>query len=113
LTVLCASLVMWSVMPTLGHAPAVFETIQDHLEMVEEHGHSHGFAEDLFWAMHGHSHDVLDHDHSQAVLIPGPTEQTLLETTDLWQMGPPPTGPTFAYLIERPPRAGSARHIAV
>lgn len=39
---LCLSLVVWSVVPAASHAPAVFETIQDHLEMIADHGHSHG-----------------------------------------------------------------------
>jgi len=64
----CVALVVWSVTPSFTHAPAVFETIQDHMEMVENHGHSHGFVEDLHWAMHGHSHDAADHDHNQAFL---------------------------------------------
>ena len=68
--VLCLSLVVWSVLPSFTHAPTVFETIQDHLLMVEDHGHSHWFEEDLYWAMHGHSHDVPDHDHNQAFLTP-------------------------------------------
>ena len=65
---LCLALVVWSVMPASTHTPAVLETIQDHLQMIADHGHSHGFEEDLYWAMHGHSHDVADHDHSQAFL---------------------------------------------
>lgn len=66
----CTAVIVWSVMPWFAHAPTVFETIHDHLEMVEDHGHSHGFEEDLYWAMHVHSHDVVDHDHNQAFLAP-------------------------------------------
>ena len=102
---LCLSLVVWSVLPTYSHAPAVFETIQDHLQMVEDHGHSHGFEEDLIWAMHGHSHDAADHDHGQAFLLSlcGPAldptvkevRRTLLSSS----------GSSRQFPIDRPPRA--------
>lgn len=68
---LCLSLFVWSTTPAATHAPTVFETIQDHLAMAADHGHSQGFQEDLYWAMHGHSHDVADHYHSQALLALG------------------------------------------
>ena len=68
---LCLSLFVWSTTPAATHAPTVFETIQDHLVMAADHGHSHGFQEDLYWAMRGHSHDVADHYHSQALLALG------------------------------------------
>jgi hypothetical protein len=68
---MCLALIVWSAVPSFTHSPAVFETIQGHLEMVEDHGHSHGFEEDLYWAMHGHSHDTADHDHNPAYLLTG------------------------------------------
>lgn len=55
-------------MPVTSHTPAVIETLQDQAQMVANHGHSHGPEEDLIWAMHGHGHDVTDHDHGSAVL---------------------------------------------
>ena len=64
---MCLALIVWSAVPSFTHSPAIFETIQDQLEMVEDHGHSHGFEEDLYWAMHGHSHDTADHDHKPRV----------------------------------------------
>lgn len=101
---LCLSLVVWSVMPTVTHMPAVFETIQDHLEMVEDHGHSHGFEEDLYWAMHGHSHDVADHDHSQAYLSKGPRTEPVAAVSALWLRIAASHGPTRQFRIDRPPR---------
>jgi hypothetical protein len=103
--VLVAALVLWSVLPAATHAPAIVETIQDHLEMVADHGHSHGFVEDLMWAMHGHSHDAADHDHGQAVLTPpGGTGLALAVSRPRWRV-PAIRGPTRAFRIERPPRA--------
>lgn len=66
--ILCLSLVGWSAQSPVNHVPTIHEAIQDHFEVIEDHGHSHGFAEDLFWALHGHSHDAADHDHYQAFL---------------------------------------------
>ncbi len=105
LAVLCLALVVWSVTPSFSHAPAIFETIQDHLEMVEDHGHSHGFEEDLFWAMHGHSHDVADHDHNQAFLSSGPSTAPELHIGEAWRRLASANGPTRKFRIDRPPRA--------
>lgn len=102
---LCLSLIVWSVMPAATHAPAVFETIQDHLEMIADHGHSHGFEEDLYWAMHGHSHDTADHDHSQAFLALGGGSDHALSDRDAWRLRGSPDGGHHTFRIERPPRA--------
>lgn len=102
---LCLSLIVWSVMPTATHAPAVFETIQDHLEMIADHGHSHGFEEDLYWAMHGHSHDVADHDHSPALLALGNRSHPTYAYRDAWRLKASPDGGHHTFRIERPPRA--------
>jgi hypothetical protein len=92
---LCLSLVVWSVMPTATHTPTVFETI----------GHSHGFEEDLYWAMHGHSHDVADHDHSQAFLALGDRSHPTSAYRDVWRLKASPGGGHHTFRIERPPRA--------
>lgn len=103
---LSLSLVVWSVMPTATHAPAAFvETIQSHIQMIADHGHSHGFEEDLFWAMHGHNHDAADHDHSTAFLALGAGSQPFLAYRDAWRLRPSPAGPQRIFRIERPPRA--------
>ncbi|MEO0771861.1 MAG: hypothetical protein AAFZ04_01635 [Pseudomonadota bacterium] len=101
----CLMLVAWSVMPTFTHAPTVLETIQDHLEMVEDHGHSHGFEEDLYWAMHGHSHDAADHDHNHAFLSVGERSEPFATFSEaLLSMGSS-SGPTRHFRLDRPPRA--------
>lgn len=105
MALLCLSLVVWSVMPTTTHTPAVIETIQDHLEMIADHGHSHGFEEDLYWAMHGHSHDVADHDHNQAYLMPGRSSEPSAEYRKPWLRIASTNGPTRHFRIDRPPRA--------
>ena len=102
---LCLSLVLWSVMPAATHAPAVFETIQDHLEMIADHGHSHGLEEDLYWAMHGHSHDAADHDHNQAYLAFGDRSHPTSAYKDSWRLRASPGGGHHTIRIERPPRA--------
>ena len=102
---LCLSLVVWSVMPAATHAPAVFETIQDHLEMIADHGHSHGLNEDLYWAMHGHSHDTADHDHSQALPEPGERAHLIASYRDAWMLKASFGGGHHTFRIERPPRA--------
>ncbi|MCR9111083.1 MAG: hypothetical protein NXH94_19650 [Rhodobacteraceae bacterium] len=102
---LCLSLVVWSVMPAVAHAPAVFETIQDHLEMIADHGHSHGLNEDLYWAMHGHSHDAADHDHSQALAALDDRSHPTSIHRDTWLLRASSSGCHHSFRIERPPRA--------
>ncbi len=104
-TVLCASLFVWSVTPSFNHASMVFQTIHDHLEMVEHHGHSHGFAEDLYWAMHGHTHDVADHDHNHAILSLTPRTRPVAAVSEASPGMVSIDGPTRHFRIERPPRA--------
>ncbi|SEP18071.1 hypothetical protein SAMN04490248_13312 [Salinihabitans flavidus] len=101
----CVALALWTVSPNASHVPKVIETLQDHAEMIAEHGHSHGLEEDLIWAMHGHSHEVADHDHSQAVLMLARRGTVPVETSALWHgyvlahWAPP------VFRLERPPRA--------
>ena len=104
-TLLCLSLIVWSVAPTSAHTPAVFKTIQDHLEMAVDHGHSHGFEEDLYWAMHGHSHDVADHDHNHAYLTKGSPTEPIVALSEILLGISAFGGPFRHFRIERPPRA--------
>ncbi len=100
---LSLSLLLWSVLPTTNHTPAALETIQDHLEMVAEHGHSHGFEEDLLWALHGHSHDAADHDHSPLLLSFG-NPSLAIDIGSTWRPAVTQGKPSQRFLIERPPR---------
>jgi hypothetical protein len=102
---LCAAVLVWSVMPSTSHAPAILDVLQDHAEMIAEHGHSHGLEEDLAWAMHGHSHDSVDHDHSQAV-VPGPdlSPHPLDIYRTAWRLSSATSNTLRINQIERPPR---------
>lgn len=103
--VMGVSVSLWSVVPASSHAPVIAETIQDHVEMIETHGHAHGnLAEDIYWAMHGHSHDAADHDHSPAVLTLARRGSVIEPTRDLWRLRASPPGPSRSFRIERPPR---------
>lgn len=102
---LCAAVLVWSIVPATSHAPAVLEVLQEHSEMVADHGHSHGLEEDLLWAIHGHSHDSLDHDHSQAVVFApdlGAARVTTYKAA--WRLRADGANPLRLHLIERPPR---------
>lgn len=102
---LCLAIVVWSVIPAVTHTPKVVQTIQDHLEMIGDHGHSHGFEEDLAWALHGHSHDVGDHDHSQVLLVTSEGSGALVSYRDRWRMQLSSRGSGRNFRIERPSRA--------
>jgi hypothetical protein len=104
-TLLCLSLVGWSILPTLSHVPRIAETLQDHAEMIADHGHSHGFQEDMLWALHGHSHDAVDHDHSPAMTIAATSGGASPAAQDAWRLRAAQAGPRRIFRIERPPRA--------
>ena len=97
------SFVIWSVVPSTPHVPNVLETIEQHLEMVAEHGHSHGFEEDFWWAMHGHQHDVTDHDHSPLYIVFAKINSRDVGA-DNWQTFVPRTKVPPFYKIKRPPK---------
>lgn len=97
------SFAVWSVSPNTAHVPTVLETIEEHLEMVEEHGHSHGFEEDLLWALHGHAHDVTDHDHSSLNLVFAKADLFNADADD-WHVSLPDNKASLSYRIKRPPK---------
>jgi hypothetical protein len=101
----CLAVLFWSLSATSDHSPKIMDTLQDHAQMIAEHGHSHGFEEDLRWAMHGHSHDGADHDHSNAALLAQRTTNAFFLTPARWagfatsHRSPP------VFRLDRPPRA--------
>lgn len=101
----CFAVVAWTVAPATSHLPKIMDTLLDHAEMIESHGHTHGFEDDLMWALHGHSHDVADHDHTQAVVLPSETARILpkIKTAKSGLIRIHWSTPLF--LLERPPRA--------
>lgn len=102
--ILCTSLFAWTVMPASSHLPSTVETGQGHAEMIETHGHSHGFEEDLYWALHGHSHDAADHDHSAAVLDRSLPASATPFVSEGWRLSRSRGGPGPVSRLERPPR---------
>ncbi|MCR8825277.1 hypothetical protein [Pseudosulfitobacter koreensis] len=92
-------------MPSTSHTPAILDVLQEHADMIAEHGHSHGLEEDILWATHGHSHDSIDHDHSQAV-VPGrdlvPHAMEIYRAA--WRLSAATSNILRIYQIERPPR---------
>lgn len=105
MVLLCVALAVWSATPPATHAPAVFDVIQDHLEMIADHGHSHGFEDDLAWALHGHSHDAADHDHLQEFLTDPARVPAAAVLRDVWRIRGAPDGSYGSDRIDRPPRA--------
>ena len=102
---LCVAVLVWSVVPTSSHVPAVLDVLQEHEQMIADHGHSHGLEEDLAWAMHGHSHDSADHDHSQAVVFGRALAAQPVEVyRAAWRIRAASANTSRVYLIERPPR---------
>ncbi|MBY6117460.1 hypothetical protein KUW09_24945 [Mameliella alba] len=81
------------------------QVLADHAEMIAEHGHSHGLEEDIAWAMHGHSHDNVDHDHSVAVLPQHHFSVIPVEVSALWLMQDSGSQSPPVYCQLRPPRA--------
>ena len=102
---ICLCLTLWSFQSVSSHTSDASLNIPDQVEIVDDHGHSHGFETDLAWANHGHSHDVADHDHNQ-VMQPADTPRMTWEnsgrvwnsTEKSWFSGP-------SYSLDRPPRA--------
>lgn len=103
--VAAVALVVWSVAPASDHVPKLLQVIADRALMIETHGHAHGLEQDIAWAMHGHSHDKADHDHSPAVLVAHRSTASALATSTSWN------GPALAhwsppvFRLIRPPRA--------
>jgi hypothetical protein len=91
-------------MPTPPHDTSIIEIIEQHAEMIAEHGHSHGLAEDIFWALHGHGPDVAEHDHGAATLTVPPRAQLFSLLGDSAPLLSAMAKPWIAFGIERPPR---------
>ena len=105
LSLLCLCVAFWSVVPAIGHGPDFIETLQEHAEMVQDHGHSHGFVEDMLAALHGHDHEAIDHDHSKALagMATRPRDGLLMASVQQVTLRFEIPNPVFR--IDRPPRA--------
>lgn len=97
------ALLVSSIVPT-PHVPRLMQVLTDHAEMIAEHGHSHGLEEDLSWALHGHSHEKADHDHSPALLPLHRFKVIPVEVAVLWHSPDAGYKPPPVYRQLRPPR---------
>ncbi|MFT6075614.1 MAG: hypothetical protein ACJAZ1_002544 [Yoonia sp.] len=77
---------------------------QQHSE-IETHGHSHDEFDDIVQAYHGHAHDVLDHDHSTALLPPRRSAEVFVPTRSDWVTANSSLLGRDGFDLDRPPRA--------
>lgn len=91
-------------MPTPPHVPSIVEIIEHHAEIIAEHGHSHGHADDIFRALHGHGPDVAEHDHVAASLTAPPRAQIFPLPRNAVSLLSAVEKPWIVFGIERPPR---------
>ena len=101
---LCLCISVWAVLPTPLHVPSTIEIIEQHAEIIAEHGHSHDLEEDIFWALHGHGPDVAEHDHGAATLTVPPRPQIFPLPRDAAHLLVSVEKPWIGFGIERPPR---------
>jgi len=94
---LSVSVVFATLLPSSTHLPNYIETLQ-------EHRHLHRIVEDMFWALHGHSHDTVDHDHSQAVLVSNTSSEPLHALGSVLVFSASSDWPSQLFRIDRPPR---------
>jgi hypothetical protein len=103
--ILIAAVLVWSFSAVLKHDPSSAQLPAAAVAAELEHGHIHGDAIDALWVLHGHAHDVADHDHNWA-LTPTGNVWVLLGSVaahlDGHEQGIPAL---LAYTIEHPPRA--------
>lgn len=103
--ILTVGMVLSSTARIASHDPVspVEMAAKQHSE-TETHGHSHDKVDDVVQAQHGHAHDVLDHDHSSALLPPHRSVAVFSPTRSNWvtaQSGLPGRGD---FDLDRPPR---------
>lgn len=98
----CLLALLWALPSATVHVPGPPSERQP--IMVMEHGHAHSPAMDLLWAMHGHSHEVMDHDHSPAIPPLASTALPVREPVTVVADRVSEGGPATVYRIERPPR---------
>jgi hypothetical protein len=103
-TLCVLALIVSTALPT-PHVPRLLQVLNDHAQMIAEHGHSHGLEEDIAWAMHGHSHEKVDHDHSVAILPEHRFDVTPVEIAVIWHAPNSGNEPPPVYRQLRPPRA--------
>jgi hypothetical protein len=71
---------------------------------IEDHGHDHDDLVDVADAYHGHPHDMVDHDHSVAVLPQRPEASYYAHTSTVWIMTASVLPDHTPFDFDRPPR---------
>lgn len=103
--ILTVGMVLSSTARIASHDPVIpVEMVAKQHSETETHGHSHDEVDDVVQAHHGHAHDVLDHDHSSALLPPHRSVAVFSPTRSNWvtaQSGLPGRGD---FDLDRPPR---------
>ncbi|MDJ0994691.1 MAG: hypothetical protein QNI90_14030 [Dinoroseobacter sp.] len=102
---LCLSFLVWSKTPSFTHSSIVFETIHKHLEMIAGRVYSRGFHEDIYWAMHVHTHEATDHDYGHVFLLAVHNSEPLMTLGEAKRRVASVNGPCKRFRIERPPHA--------
>ena len=100
----CAAFLLWTVLPSSGYLTKTVLADLVELSSVEHHGHSHEPSHDVFWDLHGHPHDQIDHDHNSFSLVLGEVDilsSPSLRPKDEWGL---PAHPSEPAALERPPR---------
>lgn len=101
---LTVCLLVWSVTPSFTHSASYLKGLSEQSQTIAEHGHSHGDEMDEYWTLHGHSHDVADHDHSSAILTLAYDTHFITGFQLPRALKPSLDNTDPIYLLERPPR---------
>ena len=101
---LCLFTFASSNIPTTTPTPEVIEKIQGHLETTVDHVHWHEFEIDPLRNIHGHGHDMMDHDHSQAFISVSGGTTHLISDRNKWRLNLSLGEGHNTFNIERPPR---------
>ncbi len=94
----------WSVAPSFTHSANYLLSVSERSQIMGDHGHSHGEALDNYWALHGHSHDAVDHDHSSAILFLVAEAESVVRFRLPDALEPFLDKPDPIYRLDRPPR---------
>lgn len=78
--------------------------VDEHHAAIEDHGHAHDDITDLRHAYHGHTHDVIDHDHNTAVLLPRMSAEAFSPTSTRWALDHHAMSDRRHFDLDRPPR---------
>lgn len=101
---LCLTIAIWCVAPPPLHQPVTTESLLQQADMIADHGHTHGPEENLYHVLHGHSHDVAEHDHSSAIMPSLDMARLTINPIALVRREFPSENPWHVFRIERPPR---------